>query len=158
MSRRTDDIRVEKIRPLVSPEIIVQTWRCARQTIKGLSESAVREALGAFDLVCVHIEAPDEASHEGKADEKVKALERIDEHIVGPLLDALPRYGDWRILVEPDHRTTLRTRAHAYGAVAFAAAGTGIAATSQTTYDEPTADAGELSFDPGFGLMSWFLR
>ncbi|MBY0458690.1 MAG: cofactor-independent phosphoglycerate mutase, partial [Gemmataceae bacterium] len=77
------------------------------------------EALGAFDLVCVHIEAPDEASHEGRADEKVKALERIDEHIVGPLLDALPRYGDFRVLVEPDHRTTLATRAHAHGAVAF---------------------------------------
>src|SRR5262249_13752085 len=67
------------------------------------------EALGAFDLVCVHVEAPDEASHEGKAAEKVKALERIDEHIVGPLLAALPRYGDYRILVEPDHRTTLKT-------------------------------------------------
>ena len=85
------------------------------------------EALGAFDLVCVHVEAPDEASHEGKAAEKVKALEQIDEHIVGPLLDALPRYGDYRMLVEPDHRTTLRTRAHAHGAVAFAACGTGIA-------------------------------
>src|SRR5205814_7804225 len=44
------------------------------------------EALGAFDIVCVHVEAPDEASHGGKAVEKVKALERIDEHIVGPLL------------------------------------------------------------------------
>ena len=44
------------------------------------------EALKTHDLVCVHVEAPDEASHEGKADEKVKALERIDEHIVGPLL------------------------------------------------------------------------
>src|SRR5262249_21351101 len=61
------------------------------------------EALGAFELVCVHVEAPDEASHEGRSDEKVGALERIDEHIVGPLLDALPRYGDWRLLVEPDH-------------------------------------------------------
>ncbi|HEX4610890.1 MAG TPA: cofactor-independent phosphoglycerate mutase, partial [Urbifossiella sp.] len=39
------------------------------------------EALGAFDLVCVHVEAPDEASHEGRADEKEKVLERIDEHI-----------------------------------------------------------------------------
>ena len=81
------------------------------------------EALGAFDLVCVHVEAPDEASHEGKADEKVKALERIDEHIVGPLLAALPRYGDCRILVEPDHRTTLATRAHAYGPVPSPPAG-----------------------------------
>src|SRR5262249_15538680 len=49
------------------------------------------EALKNHDLVCVHVEAPDEASHEGKADEKVKALERIDEHIVGPLLEALPK-------------------------------------------------------------------
>ncbi len=115
------------------------------------------EALGAFDLVCVHVEAPDEASHEGRADEKVKALERIDEHVVGPLLDALPGYGEWRILVEPDHRTTLRTRAHAYGAVPFAAAGTGIAPAGRTTYDEPTAAASALAFDPGWGLMKWFL-
>src|SRR5947199_1354092 len=69
-------------------------------------------ALADHDLVCVHIEAPDEASHEGKADEKVRALERIDEAIVGPLLGALPAHGGWRILVSPDHRTTLSTRAH----------------------------------------------
>jgi 2,3-bisphosphoglycerate-independent phosphoglycerate mutase len=116
------------------------------------------EALGAFDLVCVHVEAPDEASHEGRADEKVKALERIDEHVVGPLLAALPRYGDWRILVSPDHRTTLRTRAHAYGAVPFAVAGTGVTPHGQASYDEPTAATSALEFDPGHGLMTWFLR
>jgi 2,3-bisphosphoglycerate-independent phosphoglycerate mutase len=115
------------------------------------------EALGAFDLVCVHVEAPDEASHEGKAAEKVQALERIDEHIVGPLLEALPRYGDHRILIEPDHRTTLATRAHAHGAVAFAACGTGITPTSATRYDEPTAATTGLSFDPGWHLMKWWL-
>jgi 2,3-bisphosphoglycerate-independent phosphoglycerate mutase len=115
------------------------------------------EALGAFDLLCVHVEAPDEASHEGKTDEKVKALERIDEHIVGPLLAALPRYGDYRILIEPDHRTTLRTRAHAYGAVAFAAAGTGIVPDNSAKYDEPTAATSGLSFDPGWHLMKWLL-
>jgi 2,3-bisphosphoglycerate-independent phosphoglycerate mutase len=115
------------------------------------------EALGAFDLVCVHVEAPDEASHEGKAHEKVKSLEQIDEHIVGPLLEALPRHGDYRILVEPDHRTTLKTRAHAYGAVAFAAAGAGILPDAATTYDEVAAASTGLSFDPGWHLMKWFL-
>ena len=115
------------------------------------------EALGAFDLVCVHVEAPDEASHEGKAAEKVKALERIDEHIVGPLLDALRRHGEYRILVEPDHRTTLATRAHAYGAVAFAACGSGIAPDAADRYDEPTAATTGLSFDPGWHLMKWWL-
>jgi 2,3-bisphosphoglycerate-independent phosphoglycerate mutase len=115
------------------------------------------EALGAFDLVCVHVEAPDEASHEGKALEKVKSLEQIDEHILGPLLDALPRYGEYRVLVEPDHRTTIRTRAHAHGAVAFAACGTGIAPNAADRYDEPTAATTGLSFDPGWNLMKWWL-
>ena len=65
-------------------------------------------ALDGYDLVCVHVEAPDEASHEGKADAKVKALEEIDRHIVGPLREALPRYAAGRLLVSPDHRTPLR--------------------------------------------------
>jgi 2,3-bisphosphoglycerate-independent phosphoglycerate mutase len=115
------------------------------------------EALKTHDLVCVHVEAPDEASHEGKADEKIKALERIDEHIVGPLLAALPQYGSWRILVSPDHRTPLRTRAHSYGMVPFAVAGTGVEARGQPSYDEDVAAASALAFEKGHNLMKWFL-
>ncbi len=114
-------------------------------------------ALKDHDLVCVHVEAPDEASHEGRTDEKIKALEQIDQHIVGPLLEALPTYGDWRILVSPDHRTPLRTRAHAYGMVPFAVAGAGVSAKGQTSYDEAVAAASDLEFDPGWKLMKWFL-
>jgi 2,3-bisphosphoglycerate-independent phosphoglycerate mutase len=110
-----------------------------------------------YDLVCVHVEAPDEASHEGKADEKVKALEQIDRHIVGPLLEALPKYGDWRILVSPDHRTPLRTRAHAYGMVPFTFAGTGVSSKGQPSYDEVIADKSDLEFDKGHDLMQRFL-
>src|SRR5438093_13421845 len=51
---------------------------------------AAATALADHDLVCVHVEAPVEASHEGKPAEKVRALEQIDHHIVGPLLAALP--------------------------------------------------------------------
>lgn len=115
------------------------------------------EALKTHDLVCVHVEAPDEASHEGKAEEKVKALERIDEHIVGPLLEALPGYGGWRILVSPDHRTPLRTRAHSYGMVPFAVAGDGITPHGQPSYDEVVAEAATLTFPKGHDLMKWFL-
>jgi 2,3-bisphosphoglycerate-independent phosphoglycerate mutase len=114
-------------------------------------------ALPQFDLVCVHIEAPDEASHEGRADAKVKALEEIDRHIVGPLLEALPKHGDWRILVSPDHRTTLRTRAHAYGMVPFAFAGSGVASKGQTSYDEAIAEKSDLVFEKGHHLMRRFL-
>jgi 2,3-bisphosphoglycerate-independent phosphoglycerate mutase len=115
------------------------------------------EALKDHDVVCVHVEAPDEASHEGRADEKVKALERIDHEIVGPMLEALPRYGDWRILVSPDHRTPLRTRAHSYGMVPFAVAGTGVEAKGQTSYDEVVAATAPLEFKEGWRLMKWFL-
>src|SRR6202011_232237 len=105
----------------------------------------------------VHVEAPDEASHEGKAGEKVTALERIDEFIVGPLLSALRQYPEWRILVSPDHRTTLATRAHAYGMVPFAMAGTGIAPRGQSSYDETTAAASDYAFERGYELMRGFL-
>jgi 2,3-bisphosphoglycerate-independent phosphoglycerate mutase len=114
-------------------------------------------ALPHHDLVCVHVEAPDEASHEGRADAKVKALEEIDRHIVGPLLEALPAHGGWRILVSPDHRTPLRTRAHAYGPVPFALAGTGIPSRGQPSYDEAVAAASELAFEKGHDLMRRFL-
>jgi 2,3-bisphosphoglycerate-independent phosphoglycerate mutase len=115
------------------------------------------QALKDHDLVCVHIEATDEASHEGKADAKVKALEEIDQHIVGPLLQALPGHGDWRILVSPDHRTPLRTRAHAHGAVPFAVAGTGVMSRGQASYDESVAAVSDLAFEKGHDLMPWFL-
>jgi 2,3-bisphosphoglycerate-independent phosphoglycerate mutase len=115
------------------------------------------DALQTHDLVCVHVEAPDEASHEGRADAKVEAIERIDRDIVGPLLEALPAFGDWRILVAPDHRTPLRTRAHSYGAVPIAVAGTGVAAGGFGAYDEQTGDASPHNFDPGWTLMRWFL-
>lgn len=114
-------------------------------------------ALPHCDLVCVHVEAPDEASHEGRADAKVKALEEIDHLIVGPLLEALPRYGDWRILVSPDHRTPLRTRAHAYGMVPFAFAGSGVASKGQASYDEAVAERSNLVFEKGHELMRRFL-
>src|SRR5262249_9757485 len=115
------------------------------------------EALKTHDIVCVHVEAPDEASHEGKADEKVKALERIDEAIVGPLLAALKPYADYRILVSPDHRTLMKTRAHSYGRVPFAVCGTGVEPRGQKTYDEIVAAASGLEFAKGWNLMKWFL-
>jgi 2,3-bisphosphoglycerate-independent phosphoglycerate mutase len=114
-------------------------------------------ALRDHDLVCVHVEAPDEASHEGRAGEKVKALEEIDRHIVGPLRAALPAHGGWRMLVSPDHRTPLRTRAHAHGEVPFVLAGTGIAPRGQASYDEAVAAAGDLAFARGHELMRLFV-
>ncbi|MFL5240954.1 MAG: cofactor-independent phosphoglycerate mutase [Gemmataceae bacterium] len=114
-------------------------------------------ALNDHDLVCVHVEAPDEASHEGDVGAKVKALEEIDRHIVGPLLEALATHGDWRILISPDHRTPVRTRAHSHGAVPFTIAGAGVKSTGQAGYDEVVAAASGRAYDPGNQLMHDFL-
>jgi 2,3-bisphosphoglycerate-independent phosphoglycerate mutase len=116
------------------------------------------EALKDVDLVCVHVEATDEASHEGRADAKVQALEEISRHIVGPLHEALKKYGEYRILVTPDHPTPLRTKTHSHGNVPFALAGAGITADAATTYDDPTAARSSLKFDEGWRLMGYFLE
>jgi 2,3-bisphosphoglycerate-independent phosphoglycerate mutase len=115
-------------------------------------------ALDQYDLVCVHIEAPDEASHEGRHDAKIAALEQIDAHIVGPLVQALQAHGEHRILVSPDHPTPCGTKKHSHGMVPVVMAGTGIEAGSQSTYDEISAQRAGVRFDHGWDLMDSFIR
>lgn len=116
------------------------------------------EALPTTDLVCVHVEATDEASHEGNVDAKIKALEEIDRHIVGPVLEALRSSGDYRIVVMPDHPTPLRTKTHSHGFVPFAMAGSDVPGDLYTTYDESTAGESKLTFDEGWQFMRYFLN
>ena len=119
---------------------------------------AAIEAIQSHDLVCVHVEAPDEASHEGRADAKIQALERIDQDIVGPLRKALEAQGEYRILISPDHATLLRTRAHDRDWVCWTIAGAGLA-PSGLTYDEIAArNGGGPAFEHGHELMSLFIQ
>jgi 2,3-bisphosphoglycerate-independent phosphoglycerate mutase len=108
------------------------------------------------DLVVVHVEASDEASHEGLADEKVEVLERIDAEIVGPLHRFLQSQGEYRMLISPDHPTFLRTRTHSHGEVPFGMCGSGITPDAATTYNEPAAAKSSLAL-PGHELMPLFL-
>lgn len=116
------------------------------------------DALPSTDIICVHVEATDEASHEGRADAKVQALEEIDRHIVAPLLDALRAQGDYRLLVSPDHPTPLRTKTHSHGFVPWAICGSDVAPDASRTYDEVAAARSPLSFDEGWRLMGYFLN
>lgn len=116
------------------------------------------DSLDKTDIICVHVEATDEASHEGNCGEKIRALEQIDEHIVAPLHKALRERGEeYRILVSPDHPTPLRTKTHSHGFVPFAVCGSGVAPDGSQSYDEPTAGASGLSFEEGWKLMGWFV-
>ena len=123
----------------------------------GKGQAAIDTLSSGHDFVVVHVEAPDEASHEGEVEEKVKALEQIDEKVVGPLHDWLKSQGDYRLLLSPDHPTFLRTKTHSHGYVPVGACGAGITADSAATYDDVAAAASSLVFEQGCDLMPWFL-
>ena len=69
-------------------------------------------ALKDNDLVIIHVEAPDEAGHAANIDEKIKAIERIDKIILGKILKELPKYGDYKVVVLPDHPTPVPLKTH----------------------------------------------
>jgi 2,3-bisphosphoglycerate-independent phosphoglycerate mutase len=117
---------------------------------------AAIDVLGHGDLVCVHVEAPDEASHQGDALAKVKALEEIDAKIVAPLVAHLAGT-DHRILVCPDHPTFLATKTHSRGPVPFVMAGSDMAAGGSRGFHEAAAAAAGDAILPGWTLMGTFL-
>lgn len=120
---------------------------------------AAVKALDEYDLVTVHIEAPDEAGHMGNAAAKVEAIEKIDEHIVGPVLEKLRTFEDWRILAAPDHPTPVVKKTHTATPVPFCMAGTGVPrGVTGGRFTERSADASDLHINKGHELMEFFLR
>jgi len=85
----------------------------------GKAEYALRALEGGLDLVYVHLEAPDEASHEGNLKEKIEAIERFDNLVAGAILRGIEEFGEYRILTMPDHATPLQVRTHTRDLVPF---------------------------------------
>lgn len=82
--------------------------------------AAALKALETRDLAVVHLEAPDECGHQGDLDAKLLAIESFDGRIVGPVLDALPSYGeDFRVLCSCDHYTPVAIKTHTSDPVPF---------------------------------------
>lgn len=114
--------------------------------------------LDKYDLVLSHVEAPDEASHQADWKTKVAAIEAIDKHVVGPVLQKMRTYPEWRIIVLPDHPTNISTRKHGYAPSPFAMAGTGVRAVGKNAYSEKNAEASGLKLEKGHELMEYFLH
>ena len=115
-------------------------------------------ALDAYDLVCVHVEAPDEAAHAADARTKVAAIEAIDTHVVGPIHDALESRGEpWRILYMPDHYTCVHNRKHDPTPVPFLVVGERIRSVLQRPFNEANANESDLHVAFGHELMEYFL-
>ncbi|WP_305766780.1 cofactor-independent phosphoglycerate mutase [Candidatus Epulonipiscium viviparus] len=86
----------------------------------GKALAAIRAFEDGNDFVYLHVEGPDECSHQGDLDGKIKSLEEIDAKILKPILDYFLASGeDYRVLVLPDHETPVSMRTHASGAVPY---------------------------------------
>jgi 2,3-bisphosphoglycerate-independent phosphoglycerate mutase len=113
------------------------------------------EALGRYDLVVVHVEAPDEAAHAGDIAEKVETIECIDEEVVGRIRswrgDAL------RVLVMPDHPTPIEMRTHSPGPVPFLLWGHGFQANGAERFTEAEAAKAGLYLEEGYRLMDMLI-
>jgi 2,3-bisphosphoglycerate-independent phosphoglycerate mutase len=101
--------------------------------------AAATEALESEDLVYVHVEAPDETSHEGELGKKLRAIEDFDAKVVGPMAALRKRHERLRILVLPDHPTLLATKTHDATPVPFVVCGTGIEPDGSGRYCEAEA-------------------
>jgi 2,3-bisphosphoglycerate-independent phosphoglycerate mutase len=113
---------------------------------------AVLRALGDFDFAFLHIEAPDEASHRGNLQEKIDAIERLDEEVLGVLKKGLEKLKiQYRLLVLPDHLTPLRTRTHAETPVPFLLYPNGSA--SGASYNETEAERSGILIEDGSRML-----
>lgn len=74
--------------------------------------SGAVDALRSLDFVFVHVEAPDEASHNGRVDEKISAIESFDRDVVGTVINGMSGVEDFRVMVATDHFTPISKRTH----------------------------------------------
>lgn len=124
----------------------------------GKGRLAAEYLLSGGDFVYVHIEAPDESSHQGSLAKKIAAIERIDTETLPEVIEPLQAAGeDFRLLLTPDHATPLATRDHARNAVPFLLFDSiHHRAGEPVRHDEARAAQG-VSFADGAALLRHFL-
>ena len=123
---------------------------------KGKAEAALK-VLKKKDFVFLHLEATDEAGHKGDAASKVKAIELIDEQVLGTLLAGLEGE-DFRLLVSPDHSTPLELKTHALEPVPFYVYDSTQPVEGGSAYTEVNAAATGRKLAEGWELMPEFLQ
>jgi 2,3-bisphosphoglycerate-independent phosphoglycerate mutase len=120
---------------------------------KGKAEAALA-ALEKSDYVYIHVEAPDEASHSGNLEHKLKAIEDFDAEVVGVVMEGVAKFGEFRILCTPDHPTPLARMTHTSDPVPFILyEGEQQEKAGVAGYDEDSAKASGLVVEEGYRLM-----
>lgn len=124
----------------------------------GNKAKAAIEALRTDDLVFVHVEAPDEAGHEGDCKLKNRTVEDLDRLLIGPVYESVK---DWdtpvAIAVLPDHPTPCALRTHTSDPVPFLVYYPGIEPDRVKLFDEVSCGEGSLGIISGSQFMNYFL-
>ncbi|MEK7772857.1 MAG: 2,3-bisphosphoglycerate-independent phosphoglycerate mutase, partial [Deltaproteobacteria bacterium] len=125
---------------------------------KGKADYALA-SLEKKDFVCVHVEAPDEAGHNGNLKDKLRAIEDFDREVVGRVLKGIEKFGEWRLLALPDHPTPVALKTHTPDPVPFAlcAGGAPYNGTGGVRFTEAAAaGSGVLVEDCGVLIEEFF--
>lgn len=125
----------------------------------GKGQAAVKALIrDGYDFVYVHIEAPDEMGHQGSAENKILAIERIDEKIICPVVQAFQEAGtDFRMLILPDHPTPVRVRTHTGDPVPYLLYDSTENVNGPDTYSEKTGAQTGIYVAEGYTLLSRLL-
>lgn len=124
----------------------------------GKCKAAIEEFKKGADLVYIHVEAPDECGHRGEIENKVKAIEMIDEHILAPVVEFLRGYDDFAVLVCPDHPTPLSIRTHTSTPVPYLIydSKNEIDSSVKVFCEKEARETGNY-IEKGFTMMNYFL-
>ncbi len=127
---------------------------------RGKADAALA-ALSRQDFVYLHVEAPDEAGHSGSVEDKLSAIESFDREVVGPVLEGIKKFDNWRVLVLPDHPTPVALRTHTDKPVPFAILGSQgefAGGRKAAAYSEAEAEKTGIVFKKGHLLMAKLLK
>ncbi|MBF0593336.1 MAG: cofactor-independent phosphoglycerate mutase [Candidatus Omnitrophica bacterium] len=123
---------------------------------KGKAEFGLA-SLNDKDFVYIHVEATDEAGHNGDIKAKVDCVEKFDRLVVGTVLEYCRNNPDTRVLVTPDHPTPLAKRTHTNAPVPFVMMGKNIERNGLDGYNERSAATVGVRFDSGVDMINYFM-
>ncbi|HIU25935.1 MAG TPA: cofactor-independent phosphoglycerate mutase [Candidatus Copromorpha excrementigallinarum] len=127
---------------------------------EGKAKAAVEEFKNGMDFVYIHLEGPDECSHQGDMEGKIRCMESIDKKVLKPVVDYLREAGEeFRVLIVPDHRTPLAIRTHSADPVPFVI----YDSRKEEPYNEKKcfsekSGAEGMYFNSGFELADFFFE
>ena len=124
---------------------------------KGKGEYALK-GLEKTDLVFVHVEAADEAGHNGDIRAKITAIEDFDKFVVGTIWKEYKKRNDFRIMVLPDHATPISVRTHTLDPIPFAVCGEGVEQDEACVFTEAASRASKFVINQGHILMKYLIH